>query len=229
MENTGISARINEQLRPLAVPIEKLTLDPNNARDHDERSIESIKDSLMQFGQQKPVVVNKKGVVIAGNGTVQAAREMGWDVIAATRYDGEGDPEAFAIADNRTAELSRWDYRQLTHTLKDLSYNRGIDLEKLGWKDYELQPLLNAEWKPPILSDDELNPKKNDKRKVDLTSDQWHVINRAIEHVRTEASFKDMTDGRALELICADYLAGVVIAEEPPPDEVSEVESTFEQ
>jgi ParB-like chromosome segregation protein Spo0J len=48
-----------------------------------------------------------RGVVIAGNGTLAAAVELGWkdiDVVE-TKLKGQ-EAVAFAIADNRTAELA---------------------------------------------------------------------------------------------------------------------------
>lgn len=64
-------------------PIDQIVLDPANLRIHGEKSIAAIAASLARFGQQKPVVVDSKGVVIAGNGLLQAAKSLGWNSIAA--------------------------------------------------------------------------------------------------------------------------------------------------
>jgi DNA modification methylase len=67
--------------------------------------------SLTSFGQRFPVVVqSKKNIVRAGNARLEAAKRLGWTHIAAIFVD-ESDLEAtaFAIADNRTAELAGWD------------------------------------------------------------------------------------------------------------------------
>lgn len=77
------------QLRPLAVEVGDLSLDPNNANEHNERSIEAIKSSLREFKQRKPIVVRREpetGVLVAveaGNGTLTAARALGWSHVAA--------------------------------------------------------------------------------------------------------------------------------------------------
>lgn len=105
------------------VRIEDLKPDPRNARVHGERNIEAIRKSLEEFGQRKPIVVHK-GVVIAGNGTVEAAKLLGWDRIGVV-YAPDGWPKkkaaAFAIADNRTAELAEWDDQMLQQQLGELS------------------------------------------------------------------------------------------------------------
>jgi len=104
------------------VAIESLTLDPVNARKHSSKNLESIKASLREFGQQKPIVVGPDGVVIAGNGTLEAAKSLGWKNIIIARTDLTGKrAAAFAIADNRTSELADWDEKQLAETLRAIA------------------------------------------------------------------------------------------------------------
>ncbi len=95
--------------------------DPKNARKHSPRNLDAIKKSLERFGQQRPIVVDAKGVVIAGNGTLEAAKALGWEEIEVVRSTLKGSSAtAYAIADNRTAELAEWDDDILAETLKAL-------------------------------------------------------------------------------------------------------------
>lgn len=199
--------RINEQLRALAVPIDQLTPDPENARDHDDRNLDAIRTSLSEFGQQKAIVVNSNGVIIAGNGLFTAAKELGWTEIAVVVYDGAGAEDAFAIADNRTAELSRWNYETLAGKLVSLK-DQGFEIERLGWKDYELRPLLEARWSAPKVSDEEFEAAAaQGSSSIKFTAEQKELVDRAIAMVREEQEQPDMPDGRAVELICADFLS----------------------
>lgn len=118
----GVSWKGPDALRPLLVPIETLKGDPKNARHHDERSFEGIRVSLQKFGQRKTIVVDSDGVVVAGNGTLEAARREGWSHLAVADTSGLTPEEirAFALADNRTAELSSWDYGALLTELEGL-------------------------------------------------------------------------------------------------------------
>tara|TARA_R100000458_G_scaffold59625_1_gene70829 strand:+ start:1792 stop:2340 length:549 start_codon:yes stop_codon:yes gene_type:complete len=102
-------------------PIEDLKTDPFNVREHDEANIKAIAKSLQEFGQQKPIVINSEGIVIAGNGTLGAAMSLGWESIKTvkTRLANE-EAVAFAIADNRTAELAVWDEESLAQVLDQL-------------------------------------------------------------------------------------------------------------
>jgi ParB-like chromosome segregation protein Spo0J len=113
---------IAEDLRPLAVPIDSLVPDPANANKHDDTSLAAIGASLAKFGQLKPIVVNvESGYIEAGNGTWTAAKRQGRTMIAVVRV--RHDPTAhvgYAIADNRTAQLSEWDDVRLAEALSQI-------------------------------------------------------------------------------------------------------------
>jgi len=122
--------------------ISELKNDPANARKHSPRNFKAIRDSLDVFGQQKPIVVDSRGVVIAGNGTLEAARELGWGEIdvAVTDLD-PAHAQAFGIADNRTAELAEWDTDVLGQLLEgmdsDLADILSIDDLDLNLPDFK--------------------------------------------------------------------------------------------
>ncbi len=103
--------RIIDQLLPFVVPIVALNPDPANARRHPEKNIEALRSSLAVFGQRKPIVVQRTGMIVrAGNGTLAAAKALGWTEIAAVVVDDDNATAVqFAIADNRTGDLAEWD------------------------------------------------------------------------------------------------------------------------
>jgi len=122
--------------------------DPDNVRRHAERDVESIKRSLDRYGQQKPVVADAEGVVRAGNGVLAAARLLGWEEVDVVRTTLTGDQlAAYAVADNRTSELSEWDAVLLTRELSRLR-EAGVDLEDVGFSEKELAALVAAESPP---------------------------------------------------------------------------------
>ena len=122
-----------------SLPIASLHPDPANARRHSERNIDAIMSSLMRFGQQKPIVIDANNVVRAGNGTLVAAKALGWTHIDIVRSPLKGsEATAFAIADNRTAELAEWDPDVLNAILAE------PDIGDLSFEDAELEALLKA-------------------------------------------------------------------------------------
>lgn len=131
---------MSDALEVEMVALTEVRLDPNNARAHSPRNLEAIMESLRQFGQRKPIVVTHDGMVVAGNGTVEAAQALGWTQISATRIPEDWSKQqitAYAIADNRTAELASWDTEILVPTLAELD-EAGM-LEWTGFTQYELQ------------------------------------------------------------------------------------------
>ena len=125
------------------VAISSLSLDPANVRKHPEKNIQSIIASLKRFGQQKPIVVDANGIVRAGNGTLMVAQQLGYTEIAIVRSPLKGsEATAYAIADNRTAELAEWDEGSLAEQLAALQ----IEDEELalatGFDEADIDALL---------------------------------------------------------------------------------------
>lgn len=121
-----------------------LLLDPENARKHSQKNLDAIKASLTKFGQRKPIVINSKGVILAGNGTVEAAKALGWDHIEVAIVPADWDEataRAYALADNRTAELAEWDENVLAKQLLEL-LDEDFDIEAIGFEmpEPEIEP-----------------------------------------------------------------------------------------
>ena len=145
--DTSALDHIAADLRSLAVPIRTLRPAPDNARWHGDRDIPVLMESLgARFGQRKPIVAKReyRGVVnavIAGNGTLEAARRLGWSHLAVAWFDGTDDEaREFALIDNRSAELSRWHTGQLAALQAG-----GVDLLSLWHDDADLAELLGAD------------------------------------------------------------------------------------
>lgn len=143
--------------------IKDLKADPRNARKRTSRSADMIKESLEKFGPARSVVIDEFGTLIAGHGTVEAAKKAGvtkvrivepekGELIAVRRSDlTDAEKVSLGIADNRTSDLSDWD----AALLKELDAE--FDLSGLFFQD-ELEVLYrqseaetanadpNAEW-----------------------------------------------------------------------------------
>lgn len=136
------------------VPVGKLTLDSKNARKHNKRNLDAIAASLTEFGQRRPLVVTPDFVVVAGNGTLEAAMSLGWESVAVTvlPFDDPNKAKAYALADNRTAELASWDDEVLLATLTELDA-AGWDMTSIGFDPIRSDSLENEDeldLEPPI-------------------------------------------------------------------------------
>jgi len=124
--------------------IADLSQDPANVRKHPERNLDAIVASLRRFGQQHPIVIDVNNTVRAGNGRLQAAIQLGWDEIDCVVTDLKGSEAiAYAIADNRTAELAEWDDDMLAAQLHGLLTDDEALLEAAGFDEDELAAMLD--------------------------------------------------------------------------------------
>jgi len=132
------------------VPLASLEPDPENARKHPQRNLDAIAASLDKFGQRRPLVVWGDRI-IAGNGTAEAARLLGWDEIDITRVPedwSEEQAKAYALADNRTAEMAEWDGQELLAALESLDEEL---LAASGFSQEDLDDLEKVWGLPPDL------------------------------------------------------------------------------
>jgi ParB-like chromosome segregation protein Spo0J len=135
-----VTKKKTPKLKIQSMSVAVLSLDPANVREHNQRNMEAIRASLTRFGQQKPIVIDADGVIVAGNGTLGAAMALGWETIDVVCTDLNGaDAIAYAIADNRTAELANWDEDALAQTLNGLSSEQSM---AAGFDASELESLL---------------------------------------------------------------------------------------
>ncbi len=99
--------------------------DPANARRHNPRNIGMIEDALHEVGAARSIVIDEDGVILAGNGVVEAAAQAGIEKVQVVDADGETivavrrtgltveQKRRLALFDNRTAELADWDAEAL--------------------------------------------------------------------------------------------------------------------
>lgn len=125
--------------------IDELTPDPENVRVHDDTNKAAIAKSLDEFKQQKPVVIDKKGVIYAGNGTVEQLKAQGVEYVQCVVSDLPPKKlRAYAIADNKTSDLSYFNDPELVEQLK-LIRDEDHDLfEATGFDDDMLDNMIDG-------------------------------------------------------------------------------------
>jgi DNA modification methylase len=94
-----------------------------NARTHSKKQIKQIGDSIREFGFVNPVLIDAGGRIVAGHGRVAAAKLLGIEDIPVVRLEHmtKAQVQAYAVADNRLAELAGWDKELLALELQDLT------------------------------------------------------------------------------------------------------------
>lgn len=151
---------IEPSLRSLAIHIDQIHADQHNVRKHPEENLTAIKRSLETFGQQKPIVIDKHHTCLAGNGTLLAARALGWTHLAAVTTGLSGSSaRAYAIADNRTTDTSDWDIDKLAQQLAALQNEMDFDHVATGFDDQQIEDAINQAMhiENPSLRDVDIN------------------------------------------------------------------------
>ena len=196
--------------------VQELTQDPDNSRSHDRKNLEAIKQSLEAFGQQKPIVIDQEGKVVAGNGTLAAAQELGWKTIQAVVTDLEGAKQtAYAIADNRTAELAAWNDEQLAKSLVSLQNDQSIDEAISGFRTDEIERMVGAfdidTTALPELADGEKEPFQQIAFRLhDSQAEAVHeALRRAADEGMATSDVNTNKNGNAIAAICMRFLDGV--------------------
>jgi ParB-like chromosome segregation protein Spo0J len=62
--------------------------DPQNARKHTPRNVAMIVDAFQEVGAARSIVIDEKGVVLAGNATIRAASQAGLARVKVVDADG---------------------------------------------------------------------------------------------------------------------------------------------
>ena len=128
----------------------------NNPRKNDE-AVEKVANSIKEFGWQQPIVVDKEGVVIVGHTRLKAAQELGLDevpvLVAKDLTDDQA--KAYRLADNKTGELSIWDFPKLNMELEDIDW-LDMNMEDFGFNDLKWTEEITDSEVYGGLSDDEL-------------------------------------------------------------------------
>jgi hypothetical protein len=131
---------IHSSLADLATPVDLLDPLPGNPR---LGNVDAIAASYSEFGQLKPIVVKQQEdgryVVVAGNHQLQAVKRLGWTHVAAVKMDGDtNEALAFALVDNRVADLGKTDPELLSAALNEVVYDFPELFDAVGWDEYEV-------------------------------------------------------------------------------------------
>jgi DNA modification methylase len=133
------SGCVKIEIRPLSeiFPFEK------NARKIPQRAIDKVAASLLEYGWQQPIVVDKHGVIVAGHVRRLGALQLGWTEAPVHVADKltPAQIRAYRLMDNRSNGEATFDLDLLGPELAELSA-LSFDLSLTGFSVHELDVLL---------------------------------------------------------------------------------------
>ena len=112
-----------------------------NVRIHTEQQIKEFRRSVEMFGQIRPIVVDEKNTILAGNGLYDTLIAMGKDTADVYRYDNltENQKKKLMIADNKIFSLGIENLETLNSFLEDLQG----DLDIPGFDEEILKQMVS--------------------------------------------------------------------------------------
>lgn len=122
-----------------------------NARLHPDVQVSQIKASIVEFGFNNPILLDKDGVIVAGHGRLMAAKELKMDEVPTITllHLTDAQRRAYLLADNKLALNGGWDMKVLQAEMARLTDDDGFDVNLIGFTEAELAN---------ITADPELDP-----------------------------------------------------------------------
>ena len=118
----------------IKIPLEQLTPDPHNAKDHPQWQIEQIKNSIEQFGNLDPIGVwGDDNLIVEGHGRYEALKDLGYHEAECIRLDWltEEERRAYALTHNQLTMNSGWNEDYLQMNLEEIG---SIDMSQFGFE-----------------------------------------------------------------------------------------------
>jgi len=180
----------------IKIPLEQLTPDPHNAKDHPQWQIEQIKNSIEQFGNLDPIGVwGDDNLIVEGHGRYEALKDLGYHEAECIRLDWltEEERTAYALAHNKLTMNSGFIPDALDMNLDAIGE---IDMSKFGFELPEVE-------EPTEITEDEMPEEVETRCKL---GDIWLLGNhRLICGDSTDVAVIDrLMDGVKADLVFCD-------------------------
>ena len=130
-------------------PIGKLKRYDKNPRKISQAAIDKVAASIKAFNFRQPIVVDGKGVIIAGHTRYEASKKLGLKTVPVhvAADMTEQQAKAYRLADNRVAQESAWADDMLIAEMTDL-FEEDFDLTTTGFNPEEIAFMFGIDLEP---------------------------------------------------------------------------------
>jgi len=135
------------------VPLTALKPNKKNRNLHPKDQIERLCETIKYQGFRSPLIVsNRSGLIVAGHGRYEAAKQLGLAAVPVVYqdFDDEAQEYAYGIADNAIAAWAALDLTQINMDIIELGPD--FDIDNLGIKNFVLDASEKA-FNPSATSD----------------------------------------------------------------------------
>ena len=105
----------------IEIPIGNIRPYDNNPRDNDG-AVSFVAASIRRFGFRIPIQIDEDNVILCGHTRLLACLSLGMENVPCIRHEGltEAEKAAYRLADNKVAEIAKWDFGKLDEELKKI-------------------------------------------------------------------------------------------------------------
>lgn len=191
-----------EKLKIEYIPVSELKPYDRNTRKHQEFDVGQIAASIEAFGFDDPIGIwSDKNIIVEGHGRLLAAKKLGMKEVPCIRLDHLTDEQrrAYAIAHNKTAELSEFDFETLQLELEE------VDLSMFDFDfDFEAE---ESDAESEIIEDD-VPDLESEKDIISRLGDVWKLGKNIL-------MCGDSTDKECVEKLMDGNKADLLITDPP--------------
>ena len=109
-----------------------------------EHAVVAVAESIRSFGVNVPILCDQNLAIIAGHTRWKAAKKLGMNIVPVIVVEmTDLQRKAFAITDNKTAEIADWNLPKLKKVLEELR-SEEVDIKSLGFSDEEIRSFLDG-------------------------------------------------------------------------------------
>lgn len=179
----------------------------NNSRTHSPQQVDQIAASINEWGWTVPVLVDEKGMLIAGHARIMAAQKLGIEQVPTMTATGwtEAQKKAYVVADNKLALNADWDTELLSIGLQELQ-ELDFDLELTGFSLDEIEELEPQVLVEGLTDEDDVPELQDDP--VTKLGDVWLLGKHRL-------MCGDSTDGRSVAILMEGRFADLVFTSPP--------------
>ena len=140
----------------ITLPINRVIPYSKNPRKNDE-TIPILMQSIESFGFNVPIIIDSENIVVAGHARLIAAKRLNMTEIPCIRVTdlSAEQVKAFRLADNKTAEVAKWNENLLKAEMKSI---KSIDFKPFGFKPLEFTGYEEDKTKEGKLAEDFIIP-----------------------------------------------------------------------
>lgn len=182
----------------------------NNSKQHSEKQVQQIAQSIQQFGFNNPLLIDADGEIIAGHGRYLAAKLLKLESVPVIRLEhlSNSQKRAFRIADNKISENGGgWDLELLKVELKDLELNADFDIQITGFDTIDVDVMLSEKPQKAKTTDKEnAVPYISDDEVITVTGDLWLIGDHRLlcGSSLDEKNYEILMDGNLADIVSQD-------------------------